>query len=62
MPKRTIIPVFIFLLPFLGIQAQTSHDHPDYLNTRLSFEQRAADLVARMSLEEKIMQMQNEAF
>jgi beta-glucosidase len=34
---------------------------PRYLDTRLSFEQRAADLVSRMTLEEKAAQMQNDA-
>jgi len=36
-------------------------DTPAYLNTRLSFEARAADLVSRMTLEEKAAQMQNAA-
>ena len=36
-------------------------DTPPYLNTRLSFEARAADLVSRMTLEEKAGQMQNAA-
>ena len=34
---------------------------PDYRNQSLSFEERARDLVSRMSLEEKIAQMQHEA-
>jgi beta-glucosidase len=34
---------------------------PDYRNLDLSFEARAADLVSRMSLEEKISQLQNDA-
>src|SRR5687767_1145142 len=34
---------------------------PPYLDTQRSFEQRAADLVARMTLEEKAAQMQNAA-
>lgn len=34
----------------------------DYLNPSLSFEERAADLVRHMTLEEKISQMQSEAF
>ncbi|MCI1965778.1 MAG: glycoside hydrolase family 3 C-terminal domain-containing protein [Oscillospiraceae bacterium] len=34
---------------------------PDYQNVQLSFEKRAHDLVARMTLEEKISQMQYEA-
>ncbi len=34
---------------------------PAYLDTSLSFQARAADLVSRMSLDEKISQMQNDA-
>ena len=34
---------------------------PDYLNTRLSPERRAADLVGRMTLEEKVSQMMNKS-
>ncbi len=34
---------------------------PPYLDTQRSFEQRAADLVSRMTLEEKAAQMQNAA-
>lgn len=34
---------------------------PVYLDTALSFEERAADLVSRMTLEEKAAQMQNDA-
>lgn len=33
----------------------------EWLNPDLSAEQRAADLVARMTLEEKVLQMQNSA-
>ena len=36
-------------------------DDPVYLDTHRSFEDRAADLVARMTLEEKIAQLQNNA-
>jgi len=41
--------------------ANGAGDNPAYLDTRLSFEARAADLVARMTLEEKAAQMQNAA-
>ncbi|HOV26911.1 MAG TPA: glycoside hydrolase family 3 C-terminal domain-containing protein [Pseudobacteroides sp.] len=34
---------------------------PDYKNTKLSFEERAKDLVSRMTLEEKVTQMLHEA-
>ncbi len=36
-------------------------DHPTYLNPDLPAEQRAADLVSRMTLDEKVLQMQNSA-
>jgi len=36
-------------------------DEPLYLDTQRTFEARAADLVARMTLEEKISQLQNNA-
>ena len=36
-------------------------DDPLYLNLEKSFEERAADLVARMTLEEKVAQLQNDA-
>ena len=36
-------------------------DDPPYLNLEKSFEERAADLVARMTLEEKVAQLQNDA-
>jgi beta-glucosidase len=45
-------------------RSQTAKDStavPAYLDTSLTFEARAADLVSRMTLEEKISQMQNDA-
>jgi beta-glucosidase len=41
--------------------AHGADDAPAWLNTRLSFEARATDLVSRMTLEEKAGQMQNAA-
>src|SRR5512136_2378608 len=35
----------------------SSEDKPKYLNTALSFEERAKDLVARMTLQEKVSQI-----
>ena len=35
----------------------TQQDHPAYLDTSLDFQQRTADLVARMTLEEKLSQL-----
>ena len=58
-----------FVVSFLGIvslqaKSQTTKDSsatPAYLYTNLTFEARAADLVSRMTLDEKISQMQNDA-
>jgi beta-glucosidase len=44
----------------LGLWGQSS-DKPPYLNPDLTAEQRAADLVSRMTLDEKALQMQNSA-
>ncbi|MBD8871332.1 glycoside hydrolase family 3 protein [Rhodanobacter sp. DHB23] len=44
-----------------SIHADTRTDPRPWLDTRLGFEQRAADLVARMTLQEKVAQMQNSA-
>lgn len=40
--------------------AQAAADKPAYLDTTRSFDERAADLVSRMTLEEKIAQLQND--
>jgi beta-glucosidase len=50
----TLIGVLIFCA---SLNAQT----PPYLNPDLAPEQRAADLVSRMTLDEKVLQMQNTA-
>jgi beta-glucosidase len=60
------LSALIFLLSFmiLGPSARPSAqegDKPAYLNLGLSFEQRTADLVSRMTLEEKVSQMVNDA-
>jgi beta-glucosidase len=52
------------LLPTVPVCAQTRATDgatPDYLNPRLSLKQRVDDLVARMTLEEKVAQMMNKA-
>jgi beta-glucosidase len=55
----------LFLLCFVQpLFAQADTDStviPAYLNTKLPFEVRAKDLVSRMTLDEKISQMQNDA-
>jgi len=50
-PKSTIVYIMLMIL----VSCQSGQ--PDYLNTRLSFERRAADLVSQMTLEEKVGQM-----
>src|SRR5215475_12721612 len=55
---RQLVPaLFAFLL---ALQGQSS-DRPPYLNPDLPADRRAADLVSRMTLEEKVLQMQNGA-
>ena len=55
--KHLIAALFVSLF---GLSGQTP-DHPAYLNPDLTAEQRAADLVSRMTLDEKVLQMQNSA-
>jgi beta-glucosidase len=50
---------FIFIAGFITLFSCNNKEA--YLNTNLGFEERAADLVSRMTLEEKVAQMQNEA-
>ena len=47
------------LAPLNRVPAQTSL--PDYKNTSLPIDQRVDDLVSRMTLEEKVGQMMNDA-
>ena len=49
-----------FLFLWLAISGRTA-DQPAYLNPDLAPEKRAADLVSRMTLDEKVLQMQNSA-
>lgn len=49
----------IFISGYLGLCLSCSV--PDYQNTELSFEERARDLVSRMTLEEKVSQMESNA-
>lgn len=51
----------VALLAALMLSACSDSDQPKYMNTRLSFEKRAADLVSQMTLEEKVSQMLYEA-
>ncbi len=54
-------PVTLSLAVLAVLLLQQCSPQPDYLNTTLSFEERAEDLVSRMTLEEKVYQMINEA-
>ena len=46
---------------FAGLAGPALAQQPPYLNTSLPFEQRAADLVSRLTLEEKVQQMKDVA-
>ena len=63
MPKRaTVAAAPVTLLLFLGASVSgLSTGAAPYLNPDLPAERRAADLVSRMTLEEKVLQMQNAA-
>ena len=49
------------LVCFAALAARVSAQTPDYQNPDLPFERRVADLVARMTIEEKVSQMQDVA-
>src|SRR3954462_11275859 len=55
--SRTSIALLIVAAPLNALAAQ----RPAYLDESLSFEQRARDLVSRMTLEEKVAQMNDVA-
>ena len=55
------IPVAIIALLCAGSLYSQNSDHPAYLNPALSAEQRAADLVHRMTVEEKVSQLVNQS-
>ena len=65
----TYIIVLISFMPLPGphqfthspVRSRFPTDVPAYLDTSLTFERRAADLVSKMTLDEKIAQMQNDA-
>jgi beta-glucosidase len=52
---------FLCTLTLSLIAAEGSAAEPDYRNLNLTFEERAADLVSRMTLEEKISQVRDQA-
>jgi beta-glucosidase len=60
MRPRVFIPVVVVILAAAALGAQV-FDRPAYLDTALPFDRRADDLVARMTLDEKISQMMDRA-
>lgn len=69
LPLRSVLIKIIYSLIFVVVicgcvptsKTASVLQQPAYLNLQLSPKERAADLVARMTLEEKIAQMQNQA-
>jgi beta-glucosidase len=61
-PLGTLLTVILISLRCSSAPHSGDEKPPAYLNAGLPFEQRAADLVSRMTLDEKIRQMQSEAF
>src|SRR3569833_2733813 len=51
----------VFAIGLLASPAHAAHDERVYMDTTRTFEVRAADLVSRMTLDEKISQLQNDA-
>ncbi len=58
--KLRMLTLLVVLLSVAGLDAQKS-DNPDYLNPSLPAEKRAADLVHRMTVEEKVSQLVNQS-
>lgn len=59
--KHTVTILVLFCLLATEGRPQTSADQYPFLDTRLPMDQRVNDLVARMTLDEKIGQMMNDA-
>ena len=59
MPNRRWLLNLSFIFTIAATRATAQE--PAYLNTNLPIEQRVEDLVSRMTLEEKISQMQDQA-
>ena len=57
--KRSILFSVITLLSFLYVNAQSQNQELPFRNTTLSTEKRVADLLSRLTLEEKVGQMMN---
>lgn len=59
LPARIIVAVFLCITIMAFMPHQPVTEKPIYLNTAYSFRERAADLVSRMTLEEKMSQLGN---
>ncbi|APO95704.1 glucan 1,4-alpha-glucosidase [Xanthomonas vesicatoria] len=60
-PRRAPAAGLLLAIALAAGNTQAATPPPPYLDTQLPFETRAADLVSRMTLEEKAAQMQNAA-
>ena len=60
---RSNFCLFVFFVPVfvLNVLNAQNTEKPSYLNTSLSPEKRAADLVHRMTVEEKVSQLVNQS-
>jgi len=59
-PKFMVLSATAGFLMVSGLRAQNA-EHPAYLNPSLPAEQRATDLVHRMTVEEKVTQLTNQS-
>jgi len=59
--KTLISRMLMWLLPIIFFFACSETSQPDYLNPDLTFEDRADDLISRMTVEEKISQLRYDA-
>lgn len=57
--KSRVVILFLCTLPMMAFMPPRDNKKPIYLNTAYSFKERAADLVSRMTLEEKQSQLGN---
>jgi beta-glucosidase-like glycosyl hydrolase len=59
--SRVLILIVTFLAAFPAVCCLYAQEQPAYLNTTLPAQQRAEDLVHRMTIEEKVTQLVNQA-
>ena len=61
MKTKTALSAFILLAVLAALPLSNAQTQPPYLNPNLPIQTRVDDLVSRMTLEEKVLQMQNAA-